>query len=291
MKTPPTSPGMAARTPAWLQWQQRHAGRGTAASAPRAIAGHGPTAALGPGGDSPAIDFGFPAVAEMAESGIALRPEEVLGKGSTGLVVGAESVATGERLACKIFEKNLAPSPAFPDGRSAPEMRECVRREVAILSKLRGSLSVGHLHGAWEDADRVYVVLERAEGGEILQGLGAGQALTERTVARVMQSVLRTLAVMHSHHILHRDVKPGNFLFLNGSPDTSPIKAVDFGIARFFEPAELPLEGLPQEGTPWFMSPELLRKEESPAADVWAAGVMAYQVSGNAAAAPGGAED
>ena len=40
-----------------------------------------------------------------------------------------------------------------------------------------------------------------------------------------MRSVLRTIAQCHSHHILHRDVKPGNFLLLNSSPH-SPLKAI-----------------------------------------------------------------
>lgn len=58
----------------------------------------------------------------------------------------------------------------------------------------------------------------------------------------------------------------------------SPLKAIDFGLAVFFEPDKLPRTDLGLEGTPWFMAPEVLSSEVYPVSDVWAAGVMAYQL-------------
>ena len=97
------------------------------------------------------------------------------------------------------------------------------------------------------------------------------------TVASFMRAVLRTLAQCHSHRILHRDVKPGNFMLLSEAPD-APLKAIDFGLAAFFDPAKLPRTDLGLEGTPWFMAPEVLSSRVGPEADVWSAGVMAYQL-------------
>ena len=77
--------------------------------------------------------------------------------------------------------------------------------------------------------------------------------------------------------IVHRDVKPGNFMLLDAS-DESRIKAIDFGLAVPFEDADLPLTELGFEGTPWYMAPEVLRSEVVPASDLFAAGVMAYQL-------------
>ncbi|KAL6761439.1 kinase-like domain-containing protein [Haematococcus lacustris] len=92
-----------------------------------------------------------------------------------------------------------------------------------------------------------------------------------------MRAVLRTLAQCHHHRILHRDVKPGNFMLLGEAEDT-PVKAIDFGLACFFDPKALPLRHLGLEGTPHFMAPENLSSEVWPASDVWAAGVMTYQL-------------
>ena len=65
-----------------------------------------------------------------------------------------------------------------------------------------------------------------------------------------MRAVLRTLAQCHSHHILHRDVKPGNFM-LASNDEAAPLKAIDFGLAVPFDPAALPMTELGLEGTPW----------------------------------------
>jgi serine/threonine protein kinase len=65
-----------------------------------------------------------------------------------------------------------------------------------------------------------------------------------------MRAVLRTLAQCHSHRILHRDIKPGNFMLLDDS-ERSPLKAIDFGLAVPFDPEDLPLTDLGLEGTPW----------------------------------------
>lgn len=65
-----------------------------------------------------------------------------------------------------------------------------------------------------------------------------------------MRGVLRTLAQCHANNILHRDIKPGNFLLLSDAPD-APIKAVDFGLAHpYTSDAALPLTDLSMEGTP-----------------------------------------
>lgn len=59
--------------------------------------------------------------------------------------------------------------------------------------------------------------------------------------------------------------------------EDSPLKAIDFGLAVFFDPDKLPRTDLGLEGTPWFMAPETLSSQTYPASDIWAAGIMAYQ--------------
>jgi len=118
---------------------------------------------------------------------------------------------------------------------------------------------------------------ELCRGGELLHAIAHRPHYSEMTVASFMRAVLRTLAQCHAHRILHRDVKPGNFMLLSEAPD-APLKAIDFGLAAFFDPAKLPRSDLGLEGTPWFMAPEVLSSRVGPEADVWSAGVMAYQL-------------
>jgi len=152
-----------------------------------------------------------------------------------------------------------------------------IQREVAVLSKLRGTLNVVALEGAWEDDAAIHIVMEYCRGGELLHSISSRPHYSEQTVASIMRAVLRTAAQCHAGGILHRDIKPGNFMFLDDRPD-APIKAIDFGLAAFFEAAGLPRTDLGLEGTPWFMAPEVLSSKVGPPADVWSAGVMAYQL-------------
>ena len=123
----------------------------------------------------------------------------------------------------------------------------------------------------------MHLVLEHCAGGELAHALGS-RHYSERTAASYMRAVLRTLAQCHAAGILHRDVKPGNFMLLSDDA-RAPLKAVDFGLAAFFEPSDpKPREDLGLEGTPWYMAPEVLSSKVGPEADLWAAGVMAYQL-------------
>lgn len=122
--------------------------------------------------------------------------------------------------------------------------------------------SVVAFKGVWEDAKDIHLVMEYCSGGELHHTIGQ-RAYTEETVAGYMRSVLQTLAQCHSHRILHRDVKPGNFMLLNDAED-APLKAIDFGLGMFFEPDHLPRTDLGLDGTPWFMAPEVLSSQTYP---------------------------
>ncbi|GAB4813439.1 hypothetical protein N2152v2_000485 [Parachlorella kessleri] len=215
------------------------------------------------------IDCGFPR--DLTDH---YQFDRVLGKGGFGLVRVVIEKTTGQEFACKSVKKRLD-IPNLSVEKQAAHL-DNVKREIAILKKLRGTLSVVHFKGAYEDDESLHLVMEYCRGGELVHQVGR-RAYSEETAANYMRSVLHTLAQCHSHRILHRDIKPGNFMLLT-EEDDSPLKAIDFGLAVFFDPAKLPRTDLGLEGTPWFMAPEALSSETYPASDVWAAGVMAYQL-------------
>ncbi|KAF6254545.1 hypothetical protein COO60DRAFT_312479 [Scenedesmus sp. NREL 46B-D3] len=197
-----------------------------------------------------------------------------LGEGGFGSVRVVRSKTSGAESACKSICKRLD-VPNLPPIKQQQHL-ENIQREVFILRKLRGTLNVVHLEAVYEDESHVHIVMEYCRGGELFHRMGR-RHYSERTVASYMRAVLRTLAQCHHHRILHRDVKPGNFMLLTEAEE-APLKAIDFGLAVFYDPAQLPLTDLGLEGTPWYMSPEVLSSAVEPASDVWAAGVMAYQL-------------
>eukprot|EP00879_Flechtneria_rotunda_P000430 GHRR01000524.1.p1 GENE.GHRR01000524.1~~GHRR01000524.1.p1 ORF type:complete len:787 (+),score=270.20 GHRR01000524.1:160-2520(+) len=220
------------------------------------------------GAAAPIVDFGY-------DRDIDIKYEwgKELGKGGNGVVRVVKGRATGQEYACKAIKKELEGE--HSDKKKAGHV-DSIRREVEVLRRLAGSLNIVKLVDVFEDEHNVYVVQELCKGGELWHRIGE-KHYSERTVASFMRAVLRTIAQCHSHHILHRDIKPGNFMLLDDS-DRAPLKAIDFGLATPFDPEDLPRRDLGLEGTPWYMAPEVLSSQVTPASDIWSAGVMAYQL-------------
>jgi len=115
-----------------------------------------------------------------------------------------------------------------------------------------------------------YIVMELAEGETLAEHLRDGP-LDWRIAARVCAEVSAALSAAHAHGIVHRDVKPANVILA-----PSGVKVLDFGIAA---PAGAP-DHTPDGvvvGTPAYLAPEQLdRQPATPAADMYALGVLLY---------------
>lgn len=200
--------------------------------------------------------------------------EKELARGGNGVVFLAVKTDTGVKYAMKSIPKVLQ-DPKISE-KKRDEHRESIKREVEVMRRLRGCLNVASLEDVFEDDSQVYLIMEYCSGGELHHAIGS-RHYSERTVASYMRAVLRTLAQCHAQKILHRDIKPGNFLLSSNNED-APLKAIDFGLAVFFDEKSLPRTDLGLEGTPWFMPPEVLSSQVYPASDLWAAGVMCAQL-------------
>ncbi|KAG9449803.1 hypothetical protein H6P81_009768 [Aristolochia fimbriata] len=69
-----------------------------------------------------------------------------------------------------------------------------------------------------------------------------------------------------------RNLKPENFLFAS-KKEASPLKAIDFGLSIFFKPGERFREIV---GSPYYMAPEVLKRNYGPEIDIWSACVILY---------------
>jgi calcium-dependent protein kinase len=93
------------------------------------------------------------------------------------------------------------------------------------------------------------------------------------TVARLIHGVVSSLLDMHELGVLHRDVKPENYLLASNDP-CAPVKAIDFGLAARFAPSP-PGGGrtLPLQGTAMFVAPECVADSRvGPESDMWSVG-------------------
>ncbi|WP_446214120.1 serine/threonine-protein kinase [Micromonospora sp. IBSANI012] len=115
-----------------------------------------------------------------------------------------------------------------------------------------------------------YIVMELAEGETLAAHLRAGP-LDWRIAVRVCAEVAAALAAAHAHGIVHRDVKPANVMLT-----PSGVKVLDFGIATPAGAPDHSPDGM-VVGTPAYLAPEQFdRKPATPAADMYALGVLLY---------------
>ncbi|KAF5961862.1 hypothetical protein HYC85_003071 [Camellia sinensis] len=186
-----------------------------------------------------------------------------LGRGEFGITYLATDVETGDKFACKSISKSKL--------RTAVDMED-VRREVEIMKHLPKHPNIVSLKDSYEDDDAVHIVMELCEGGELFDRIVARGQYTERAAAAVMRTIVEVVQACHRNGVIHRDLKPENFLFGN-KKETAPLKAIDFGLSIFFKPGEHFTEIV---GSPYYMAPEVLKRNYGPEVDVWSAGVILY---------------
>ncbi|NP_001265972.2 Hop-interacting protein THI080 [Solanum lycopersicum] len=186
-----------------------------------------------------------------------------LGRGEFGVTYLCTDRETREALACKSISKKKL--------RTAVDIED-VRREVAIMSSLPDHPNIVKLRATYEDNEAVHLVMELCEGGELFDRIVARGHYSERAAAGVARTVAEVVRMCHANGVMHRDLKPENFLFAN-KKEHSALKAIDFGLSVFFKPGERFSEIV---GSPYYMAPEVLKRNYGPEVDIWSAGVILY---------------
>jgi serine/threonine-protein kinase len=188
------------------------------------------------------------------------RPLRPLGSGGSGSVWLARDERTGLDVALKIIAR---------EGKSAAR----AEREAAAAAHLRHPACL-RAYGFARDARHVYIAYEFVPGRTFREALRAGELPDDEAIEACAQ-VCEGLAHAHGAGILHRDVKPSNVLLTDG--DRVSARVLDFGLAQMAE-AETLTEAGDVPGTLAYISPERLAGgEATPAADVWAVGVMLWE--------------
>lgn len=190
-----------------------------------------------------------------------------LGEGSFGQVRAAAS-DSGSKFAVKVQR--------LPEGsaRSSRRNWDLYREESKLWQRAAGHPNVVDIFEAFEarESGTHYIVMEICKC-PLLDGLhGCPDVMA--SLSRALREMLLGLAHVHAARVVHRDVKPDNFLF--GGPDRRTTKLCDFGLA-----VELPESGRLHgvAGSPAYMSPELLGTSGyDEKTDVWSLGVTAYLI-------------
>jgi serine/threonine protein kinase len=221
-------------------------------------------------GDS-VTDLGQPALVRATALEIArgsvlagrYQVEAVIGRGGSGIVLRAFDRVTQVPVAIKILKPDLAADPHWVE-RFSRELR--LARQIQHPHVCR-VFDIGQADGHW------FITMELASGGTLRDQLGenAKSRPLEERLADV-RAVVAGLAVIHEAGIVHRDVKPDNFLRMADGR----LVLTDFGLAT--NPSDAPVVSI-MVGTPYYMAPEVVIGEAaSVRSDVWATGVVIHEI-------------
>ena len=220
--------------------------------------------------------------------GDALFVVRELGTGSMGRVYLAQDTALHRLVAIKVLR---------PECAARPGMRAMFLREARLAAGIRNPHVVG-IHG-WSTlaGGLPYIVMEYLPGEDLARVISAEAPIDVATAVRWVLETCLGLAPVHATGFVHRDIKPAN-LFLLRRAGKRRIVLLDFGIAEVTRalnrrPSQQPHKGHRLFGSPAYMAPEQFDfgSEVDHHADIWALGVVLYELVTGRLPFSGGSDD
>ncbi|KRE44068.1 protein kinase domain-containing protein [Knoellia sp. Soil729] len=188
-----------------------------------------------------------------------------LGEGGMGVVhLGLDR--HGKAVAIKVLRPHVAHDPAA---------RARLAREVETLRRIR-SPHVAPVIDADVEGDRPFIVTRYVPGPPLDDVVDVQGPMGPADLHRLGRGLAEALDVIHASDVIHRDLKPGNVLIVDGDP-----VVIDFGIAHVADDVRLTMTGLVM-GTPGYLAPEVIEGDPvSTATDWWGwAATLAFAASG-----------
>lgn len=188
---------------------------------------------------------------------------ERIGRGGMGEVYRAEHLKLGREDAIKLLPANLA---------SEADFLKRFEREASSAANLRHP-HILPVYEYGEQDDVPYLVMPYIKGGTLKDRLERGD-VTPGQIARYLTQIAEALDFAHAKGLVHRDVKPANILI----DEHDQAYLADFGIAKALEGTESLTRTGMGVGTPEYMAPEQAQGRADPRSDIYALGVMCYQL-------------
>eukprot|EP00741_Cyanophora_paradoxa_P001846 tig00000507_g1789.t1 len=197
---------------------------------------------------------------------------EMLGAGAFGKVFLGLNVDTGELIAIKQV------SYAGINKQKAEEHVAALEVEIALLKQLQHENIVRYV-GSETDPEHqeIRIFLEYVPGGSIASLISKFGHLTESVIRVYTRQLLLGLDYLHSHQIMHRDIKGANILVDN----TGTIKLADFGASKKLAEIMTISDGHKSlRGTPYWMAPEVIKQTgHGRQADIWSVGCTVLEMA------------
>ena len=194
-----------------------------------------------------------------------VKLSEMLGEGAGGVVFSGYDEALNRKVAVKLLHrrKGTADDPAM----------------IELANGVRSAARIRHpniltIHTVETVSEMPVIVMELVDGislGDLLQRTGA---MDLSLAMYVMRSIVSAIATLHDANVLHRDLKPANVLF----DREGEARVCDFGLACEFDVSAFKGMATNIGGSPLYMAPEMFDGHVSPQSDVYALGIIMFEV-------------
>ena len=196
--------------------------------------------------------------------GVRYQRVRVLGKGAFGEAILCTDMSTKAKCVVKRLKARVGDK----------ELRQAMN-EVTTLRRLRHPHIVDFVY-AWAEPDaHLHICMEYCDGGDLHSYLPDHFPFTdEKVICCWAVQLLLAVAYMHSHRVIHRDIKLQNIFMMQPS---CILKIGDFGLSKLLETTDE--SSRTQAGTPFYFSPEVaMGKPHNRKTDIWSLGVVLFQL-------------
>jgi serine/threonine protein kinase len=199
----------------------------------------------------------------------AFRLTKLLGKGGFANVYLGEHIVLGHKAAVKVYKT-----------RDSKLLRRITRREATLIARLRHPRLISILN-IGQEAGSFFIIMDYVPGTALGQYVKDHGPLSPQRAAMAIRDIAEALDFIHRNNLVHRDVKPSNFLL----EDNGRARLLDFELIKSY--SEQLTEILPEDmitqsgqliGTPRFMSPEQIDDVQKilPTSDIYSLGASLY---------------
>jgi serine/threonine-protein kinase len=196
--------------------------------------------------------------------------DDVIARSGMATIYKGRDVKTEQTVALKVPFMHLESDPNFYSR---------FKREQDIGTRLNHPYIL-HVEPDDGKRSRPYLVMEYLEGQTLGHLMRSVRPMPETDALKIASRVCEALHYMHTHDVVHRDLKPDNIMICNDGS----IRIMDFGIAKVEGSRRLTFGAFqPAMGTPDYMAPEQVRgKRGDPRTDIYSLGAMLYEmITGN----------
>ncbi len=202
------------------------------------------------------------------------RVLRVVAEGGMGVIMEAENVALGQRVAVKFL---------LPEMVARPDVVQRFLREARAAARLRSDHVVRVFDIGTDERGLPFMVMELLSGVDLSSEIETRGALPIAEAVGYIVDALDAIIEAHALGIVHRDLKPANIFLSGKAGGQRRVRVLDFGISKVSDgdAPELSITSSQSMlGSPAYMSPEQVRNTKGVDArtDVWALGVILYEM-------------